>query len=69
MTYDPFNERVKIFNKDFTFHVPLKLGYIYEFGNQRTLIYDVFKKVCQEIPLEDREGDSFFKSLETIWTE
>ena len=56
MTMDPFNNRVKIFNKDFTFRVPQKMGYIYEFSNQRALIYDAFKKVCQDIPLEDLNG-------------
>ena len=69
MTYDPFNNRVKVFNKDFTFHVPQRLGYIYEFWNKRSLIYDAFKKVCQEIPLEDEHGPGFFKSMEAVWNE
>lgn len=73
MTYDPFNDRVKIFNKDFTFRVPQKMGYIYEFSNQRALIYDAYKKVCQDVPLEDLntfpgEPQFFFKSLSSIWT-
>ena len=46
LTYDPFNNRVKVFNKDFTFRVPQKMGYIFEFANKRALIYDAYKKVC-----------------------
>ena len=74
MTMDPFNNRVKIFNKDFTFRVPQKMGYIYEFSNQRALIYDAFKKVCQDIPLEDLNGvydqqsQSFFESFQSVWS-
>ena len=73
MTYDPFNNRVKIFNKDFTFRVPQKMGYIYEFDNKRALIYDSYKKVCQEVVLEDLNSSydkkqSFYKSLRLVWT-
>ena len=57
-----FNNRAKQFIVDETYKTPTKVGYIYEFNNNRMLMYEKYKNVCVEEPLEN--SSEFFKDFE-----
>ena len=64
LTFDHENDRAKVFKFDFTFRVPARTGWIYEFKNKRMLHYNRWTRTCEEFPLV---GNTFFKDLAELW--
>ena len=62
IVFDPYNNRAKQLIVDETYKTPTKVGYIYEFNNNRMLMYEKYKNICVEEPLEN--SSEFFKEFE-----
>jgi hypothetical protein len=65
LVFDPFNNRVKQSIIDETYKTPTKVGYIYEFNNNKMLMYEKYKNICVENLTEDKSG--FFEEFGKIW--
>jgi hypothetical protein len=64
IVFDPFNDRVKQFVVDETYKTPTKAGHIYEFSNNRVLMYEKYKNVCIQNELQN---PTFFDNFRNVW--
>lgn len=69
LTFDPINDRVKMYKQDYVYSQPTQTGVIYDFGESKAIFFNDQHHHCYSEPLEryGRQDLDFFGQMDRLW--